>query len=169
MSHTPFDQVDPFTQVLLQLWAILEGSPAFTNFVKPGNRIKFTGAANQNPIKKDVQPGDLPECIIEPITSADEPAKTSMSAMVSQTWSIKIATNDLRINAGMFQVRWAVLQAFAKAGDNLGLYFISRTRITTSLSNIYDPVENRGTYGWTLMLTIVTDLEFAKVNGQLAN
>ncbi len=75
----------------------------------------------------------------------------------------------MRINAGMFQLRWALLGAFSAAGDNIGLDFVSRTRITTSLSNTYDPVENRGTSGWTLMLTVVTDLEFAKVNGQLAN
>jgi hypothetical protein len=178
-THAPFSTVDPFTQVLLRLWQIVLAEPGVASVVRPANRIILTAGDGFNPIKQNVQPGDLPELIIEPTTSTDEQAKTSKAAETVQTWSMKIATNDLRINAtdpatglrpGAFPLRWALLKAMCAAGDKLGLDFVIRTRLTTTLSNTYDPVENRGTEGWTVLMTVTTYLEFAKLpDGSLAD
>ena len=169
MPHTPFSQVDPWTQVHDRIWAILEADPDFAAAVRPANRIKLTENDGANPFKENVQAGDLPECVVEPTTSTDEPAKTSMSASVTQAWSVKVATNDLRWHKAAGPMRWILLKAFAAAGDNLGLDFVVKTRINSSLSNTYDPIENRGTQGWTVLLTLTTVMEFYKSGQALAD
>jgi hypothetical protein len=169
ITHTPFSQVDPFTQVINRLWAILEADATFCAMVKPGNRIKLTAADGHNPIKQNVQPGDLPEVIIEPTTSVDNAARTSTSMTVLQNFSVKAATNDMRINAAALPLRWVLLKAMFAGGDRLDLDFVVRTRLTTSLLNTYDPVENRGTEGWTVLMTVAVEMEFARAGQTLAD
>ena len=168
--HTPFSTTDPWTQVLNRLWAILEANAAFAALVKPGNRIKFTDTANQNPIKENIQAGDLPEVTIEPTTAQDQWAYTSTSVGFTQVWSVKLATNDMRLVGAASPLRWIVVKTLFEAGDKIGLDFVVSTRISPCLLNTYDPVENRGTKGWTVLCTLTTVLELRKnPDGTLAD
>ena len=168
MPHTSFATTDPYTQVLNALWAALEASGAFCALVPVGNRIKFTDVAKGiNPIKTAKASADFPEVCIEPTVSADEDAKSSADAAETQTWVIKMATADMRLNAKCYPLRWAMKKALYAVGDTLGLDFVAKTRITTSMETDFDPIEGAETHGWVTTFSIQTTMTFAKVNGVL--
>jgi hypothetical protein len=161
--HVSFLTVDPYTQVLNRLWDILEAQSAFTSIVKAGNRIKFTSQDGLNPIKETIAAGDVPEVVIEPTTSQTQFAFTSQDVKEDAAWSLKMATVDLRLNYGLvLPLRWVVFKTLYAAGDTLGLDFVDKTRVTASMRNTYDPIESRGSKGWTELMTITTRLVFPK-------
>lgn len=160
-----FSLIDPWTQVLNQLWALLEANSTFTARVKAENRIKFTGAADLNPIKENIQQGDTPEVMIEPTTAAERQAFTSEQAGSDQTFSIQITTLDMRIHktdqTGADDMRWLVWKILSDAGDSLGLDFVYKARLTTSMTHYVDPI-TRGTVGWCAFVTVTCNLELPK-------
>ena len=168
---------DPFTQVYKQILSILQSDPFVQALVRSANWITFD---NTNPFKRNAQPGDAPEILIEPVTGQDQWAETSTSAKATVVWSIKIATQDPRLyytdaygnRTGVFPLRMAIMRALDGAGDNLGLDFLRVTRITASVTAPFDPAgnpvsEGRGTDGWTLLATLTTELDLPRLDGVL--
>ena len=169
---------DPFTQVYKKILSILQNDPFVQALVRSANWITFD---NPNPFKRNAQPGDAPEILIEPVTGQDQWAETSTSAKGTVVWSIKIATQDPRLyftdafgnRTGIFPLRWAVMRALYQAGDNLdGLSFVRVTRITATVKAPFDPAgnpvsEGRGTDGWTLLATLTTEMDFPQLDGAL--
>jgi hypothetical protein len=170
---------DPFTQVYKAILSVLENDPCVQLLVQSANWIKF-GDKDTNPFKRNAQPGDAPEILIEPVTGQDQWAETSTSAKGTVVWSIKVATQDPRLyftdangnRSGVFPLRWAIMRALDAAGDNLGLSFLRVTRITASVTAPFDPAgnpvsEGRGTDGWTLLATLTTEMDLPRVAGIL--
>lgn len=169
---------DPFTQVYKQIVLILKSDPVLQALVRNANWITFDTPA---PFKRNAQPGDAPEVLIEPVTGQDQWASTSTSAEATVVWSIKIATQDMRLfytdpysyRSGVFPLRWAIMRALDAAGDNLGgLSFVRQTKITATVVSPFDafgnPVsESRGTDGFTLLATLTTTLDFPRIDGVL--
>jgi hypothetical protein len=160
--HVPFSTTDPWTQTLDRLWAILEANALFTSLVRPGNRVKLTGPGDGNPLKDNVQEGDLPELYIEPTVETAQFATSSKSVRLAPSWSFHLATNDMRVSARVGPVKWAILKALHDAGEHLGLDFVTSARLTTGLLSSYDPMENRGTKGWTALLTVTVTWDLPK-------
>ncbi len=159
--------------------------------MRSGNWIKFDNQPIR-PWKSNIQAGDLPEILIEPVTSINKQASDSLSAEVQITWSIKCATGDVRfywddVNnpgnwTGVFPMKWAILLALDSVGDALAspnsspalpsLTFCRVSRITAEIISPFDAVgnpvsEGRGTDGWTILTTFVTTLDLPRVNGVL--
>jgi hypothetical protein len=168
---------DPFTQVYKAILLTLKNDPCVQAMIQSANWITFD---NTNPFKRNAQPGDAPEILIEPVTGQDVWAETSTSAKATVVWSIKIATQDPRLyfmdangnRTGIFPLRFAIMRALDAAGDNLGLDFVSVTRLTASVTAPFDPAgnpvsEGRGTDGWTLLATLTTELDIPRLNGVL--
>jgi hypothetical protein len=160
-----FSDIDPWTQVINQLWALLEANEDFAALVKPSNRVKFTEQAEQNPIKNNIQDGDCPECLIEPTTSKERQAFTSVEAASEQSFSVQLTTLDMRLRkadkTGAENLRWLVWQILDNAGDTLGLDFVYKARLTTSMTHYVDPV-TRGTRGWVVFVTVACTLALPK-------
>ena len=160
-----FSVYDPYSQVIYRLWYLLEQNTTFTGIVKAHNRIKFNHRSGKNPIKENIQNGDVPEVMIEPTTSMDGQAWTSTQAKNEQSFLIKIVTLDMRTyigdGTGMNELRWLVYQILSTAGDTLGLDFVYKARITSSMQHYIDPI-NRGTIGWVCLFTITCALQLPK-------
>jgi hypothetical protein len=160
-----FSTVDPWTQVLNRLWFLLEENADFIAVVPAGNRIKFTDIGNQNPIKTSIQNGDTPEVCIMPEQSSERMAFTSRQSGSEQMFQLQITTLDMRLTktdkTGINDLRWLIWKILSTAGDNLGLDFVYKARITTALEHYMDPV-NRGTSGWVCFFTIAVSLELPK-------
>ena len=181
--------LDPFSQVYERIIAILKADPTLAALVRSANWITFDAAPQ--PLKRAFQPGDAPEILVEPVTGMDQWAETSTSAKATVVWSIKIATNDLRLfftdaagNAsGVFALKWALIVALDTAGDGLrsvnsvpalaSLSFCRSSRIVATVKSPFDPAGNpvaeaRGTDGWTLLATLTTELDLNRdANGVL--
>ena len=154
-----FSVIDPWSQVQTQLWALLEANADFCTAIKAANRIKFEDG---NPLKDSIQDSDAPEVIIEPTTAKERPAFTSQHEASEQTWSVQITTLDMRLRkgdkTGAEDLRWLCWQILNAAGDNLGLDFVYKARITTSMQHYVDPI-TRGTRGWCVFLTVTCCLD----------
>lgn len=181
---------DPYTQIYERLLLVLQNDPVVSSLVRAGNWIKFDSQPIK-PWKSNIQPGDMPEVLIEPVTGMDKQSSDSISAETTVVWSIKCATNDPRLfwllddgvtYTGVFALKWAMLVALDTAGDGLAslntspllpsLTFCRVTRITASVKSPFDPAGNpvseaRGTDGWTILITLTTILDIQRLSGVL--
>ena len=160
-----FTTIDPWSQVLLRLWALLEANTDFCAAVKAANRIKFTAASGANPLKTQIQDGDTPEVMITMDQSSDRPALTSVQSGSDQQFQIQVTTLDMRLRktdgTGANDLRWLIWQILNNAGDSLGLDFVYKTRIQSALVHYIDPI-NRGTLGWVCFFTVTCNLQLPK-------
>lgn len=138
---------DPFTQTLEKLWQLLEEHEGFSALVRLGNRIKGGLAGKAAP-----QPADLPEVRIEPAGGKVELFTTSSSSRAVQEFSIVIATGESQVEAAMFPLKWQLLKALGGAGDNLGLSFVRKVRVT-DLAEKAPPKA-----GWSACLTVAVEM-----------
>jgi hypothetical protein len=160
-----FSLIDPWTTVINQLWTLLEANTDFCDVVKVSNRIKITRAQDQNPIKANIQNSDTPEVLITLEQASERPAHTSRQASSEQNFTVQIITLDLRLqkedHTGANDIRWLVWKILLNGGDTLGLDFVYKARITSSLQHYIDPV-TRGTVGWCVFFTISCNLQLPK-------
>ncbi len=154
---------DPFTQTLDKLWEALEGHAALAALVKAGNRIKLTGEGG-DPYKPSTQYADKPELAIEPAGGSIETAATSTSARILQDFDIRLATGSLRVGRELFPVKWEIVKALAAAGQTLGLSFVRKVTVTSATDRRGDDEADRGTPGWTTVLTVRTEMWFAEAD-----
>lgn len=101
---------NPLIIIYDALWDLLESSNEFKRLVRPGNRIRFD---TRDPIKSEVQAGDLPEVRIVPVTSKPHLQSSSSSTFIVETFEIQISTGDLRYTELLFPVKWAIYCAMA--------------------------------------------------------
>jgi hypothetical protein len=154
---------DPFTQTLNKLWDLLESHEEFTNLVRLGNRVKLT-AADPDPYKPRAQSADLPEVRVEPNGGQAELFATSTSTRAVQNYAILVTTGDLRVNKLLFPLKWELMKALSKSGDNLGLAFVKKVRI----GELTESTERKGapgTRGWSGTITVTVEMWFP--NSQL--
>lgn len=112
------DEQNPFTQVYNALWTMLEAHTGFTDLVRIGNRIKFTGTRT-DPNKPEIMTADLPEVRLIPIGTSPHIQRTSNSGSVVKRFEIQLATGQIRldqegsegIGASLFPIEWEILRA----------------------------------------------------------
>ena len=164
---------DPFTQVHDAIWTILEANAGFTALVAVGNRIKFSDTTNvKGPIKDNVQAADLPE--VRLICEAIRPhlQRTSNSTTQVAVWSIQVASGDLRFQAALFPVIWAIYRAmstWATTFDTLtwnAKAFTLPLRPQDARIGILDSDLIRGIRGWTSVWTAEVEMYFTTTDLQ---
>jgi len=160
-----FSTIDPWSQVTHRLWYLLEQNATFLSVVRAHNRIKFNHKSGRNPIKENINDGDVPEVSIEPTTGMEGQAFTSTQGKSEQSFLLKIVTLDMRTyvgdGTGMLELRWLIYQILTTAGDSLGLDFVWKARITSTMQHYIDPI-NRGTVGWVCLFTITVTMQLPK-------
>jgi len=164
LSDTNDFTVDPFTQIYNRIWEVLEENDDFTNYIKPGNRIKFS-TTKSNPLKKQVINADFPEVSIISRGGDSSFILSSSSAKLERTFSLVIVSGTLRANKYLFPIEWLCLKILYNQSDTLGLDFIKKFNIGQAEHHISDNEYTKGKEGWfsiiELNITIIvpkTDL-----------
>jgi hypothetical protein len=103
-------ETDPFTKVYDALWDMLETNTHFTDQVKVGNRLTFTGES-RDPVKPDIQAADLPEVGILPTTGKPHLERTSSSSTFDAYYDAIVLSGDRRLNVKVYPVCWALFRA----------------------------------------------------------
>lgn len=152
-----FSVTDPCTQVYNKLWSVLEANSEFTDLVKPGNRIKLIGT-DEDPIKQEVQKGDLPEVAIFPIGGPNQIIMTSDNAKIERTFSLTITSGSLRANRYLFPIEWVIFKIFHNANNTLGLDFVVKCVLSPSEQMMDNEELNRGTKGWSSIINIDVEM-----------
>jgi len=147
---------DPFTPVYDAIWAALDASPDFCAAVQPGNRIKMSGE-NPTPAKTARQDSDFPEVKIIP-TTCGLGQRTSTGQGVRQNFMLELITGDLRIQMGLFPLKFIILQAILARGPYLGIRGLVNSVTITDLSELPDAKDSSGKAGWTMRMTIGVDI-----------
>lgn len=145
--------IDPFTQIYDGIWTLLEAQSIFTNLVKAGNRIKYSGD-REFPSKPTAQHADLPEAELIPAEGVEEISFSSSHVRLQRDYHLILKTNSTRLNHKLFPLEWACLKILYSGADTLNLSFIKAFRLIGSDPNIYDQVISRGRPGWFSVLTI---------------
>ena len=104
--------IDPLTQVYNATWSLFAASDDFTSVVKTGNRIAYTGQARQ-PEKTSVSTEDFPEVRLTPMGGEYGPRRDTAGREWLERYEVIIHTGDRRVDAFLYPVRWAVVQALA--------------------------------------------------------
>lgn len=166
---------DIFTPIVARLWEILEASTDFTTRVKASNRIKYT---TQNPVKSGVlQAGDCPEVDIIPGNAPQDWAPHSKSLEIEPTFVITVLSGDMRLSwddtngntQGINMLVWIITRLLCAAGDNLGLTYVTLSRIRTTIVLDTAASENRGHQGWAAMITLSTRLTIERSGDVVAS
>lgn len=172
---------DPFSQVERALWTMLEAHEGFTDRVRSGNRVKFSGGNSRSPMKDEVSAADLPEVRIIPAGKVEQLEIDSTACHVAGTWQIQIATGDQRTDeagdlagsdkaygASVFPVQWEILRALQGWRTHIktltwsGETFVTAFKIGGPTSEgTTDTDLNRGVKGWSSILSVTVFMHFA--------
>ena len=155
---------DPFTQTLNRLWELLESHAPLADMVRLGNRIKLAGA-NGDPYKPQVMAADLPEVLIEPAGGQVDLFATSTSTRAVQDYAVTAVTGDLRVHTLLFPLKWELVKALSRSGDNLGLPFVRKVRIAEQADRA-DRGKSARAAGWSLRLIVSVEMWFASAELQ---
>ncbi len=144
---------DPFTQMHLELWNILEANADFTATVNPGNRIKYIGT-NENPKKKERMVADTPEVTIVPQGGPIDYHISSHSVQITRLFTLVIQSGSLRTSVQLYPLEWLITKILFNASDTENLSFVKRFRVLdAALSR--DEVETLGSRReWSSSLTV---------------
>ncbi len=162
--------VDPFSLVYERLWEVLESHAPFRRAVREGNRVKLSGR-DRGPLKKEVAPADLPEVRIIANSITLGLNNTSSSSRMTVVYEVGIATGDQRLTASVFPVLWETIRAMSQEELTTRLAelewdgtagFVKRVTVGPAAIGVTDRDLNRGVAGWSSLLSIETDLWFAR-------
>ena len=160
----PIDS-DPYTVVIEGLWSLLEAREDFTELVKLGNRIKFMGK-NREPVKAQIQTGDVPEVRIIVRGSTPHPIRTSNSSTDTVIFELQASSGDQRLDAYHNPLRWACFRAFAHVYDALknltwkDKTFVKNAKPTAVTDGVSQQDLDRGIKGWSAIWAVEVDLWF---------
>ena len=155
---------DPFTLVYNRLWELVEATPEFTDMVKVKNRIKLTGLAS-DPMKNEVNDGDLPEVILSFQGLIGNLHSTSHTTSFDVRYNWVVSTGSRLVDTRLFPLQWALCIAMAKWGTLTALTWSGSTFVKDMSSVAFDAGEsnverNRGITGWSTLWTVELKLIF---------
>jgi len=99
------------------IWDLLEAKAAFTDQIKAGNRIKFTGA-DREPPKQFASNADFPQVMVwnAGITAIDRAASNATTITVQ--WEVLVHSGEQPCDP-FFDVQWAVFVALINWDDTM--------------------------------------------------
>lgn len=163
----PCPNVDPFTRVYNAIMALFADHDGVSDLVKPGNLVSYA-TKSRDPLKVNVQSGDLPEIEVRPAGGEATLWKTSDSTEVIRRYVVGIATGDLRVDESLFPLEWELLRALAGTTSNLGLPFVVNVHIEGFDEESEATDRHRGTKGWVALFTVGVQMYFNRQNHLLA-
>ena len=162
--------VNPIIQVYEALWQLLEADSDFTELVKAGNRVKYSTVdgvePRVKPVKEIMQDADLPEVRIVSVSAEPHLQRTSNGSSMQRTFSLQIATGDLRYSEKLWPVEWAALRALSRWAETLlaltwnGKTFVKLVRPGAISEGRAESDLNRGISGWSTIWAITVDMWF---------
>ncbi len=159
----PDSEVNPFQQIINEIWVLLESHTFFTEAVKKGNRIKFD---KPDPIKQEIATADVPEVIVSSTTLTLQYDRTSNGTSLTKRFDVLISSGSFDLTKGFYQVEWEIIRAFSgwrTLLDELswsGDVFVQDVRLITGNEGLSDPERNRGIQGWSSALAVEVDMWF---------
>ena len=156
-------QPNPYTEVVLGLWSLLESSSDFCTLVAPGNRIKFLGES-RSPIKTEVSDADLPEVRIVPTGSTPHAHAASNMHRETVRYEVQLSTGDQRLDALVNPLRWIITRAMLNVHDHLknavmfaGLRIVVLARPSSVTDGVSQADMNRQIRGWAALWACEVD------------
>lgn len=159
--------LDPFTRVYNAIMALFADHDGVRDLVKPGNLIGYA-SDSADPIKGNIQPGDLPEIEVRPAGGEVQLWKTSDSTEVLRRYVVGITTGELRVHESLFPLEWELLRALASTTNNLGLPFVVNVHIEGFDEDPEATDRHRGTKGWVALFSVIVQMHFDRQNHLLA-
>ena len=156
--------LDPFTEVALAMWRVIEAEPTLIGKVRPGNRIaqldERTGVATHP--KEEISDGDLPQIRIRP--SISPILQFGRDVRIAQGFDLMISHDAEELDAGIYPLKWGVIRAFAREMAtyqcNLGLDFVEGWKVESYTDDESTLALLKGLSGWTALFTIVVNMNF---------
>lgn len=169
--------INPFVQVYDALWGLLEADATFCGLVRLANRVKYSTvsgvAPTAQPVKDQVQDGDLPEVRLVSVSASPHLQRTSNGTSVRRTYSLQIATGDLRYNDKLWPVEWAALKALSRWAETLLALewngkpgFVKLVKPADLREGKAEIDLNRGIQGWSAIWEITVEMWFATADLQ---
>jgi len=155
VANDPYTQVDPFTEVLKALWALLESNARFTALVSEHNRIKIWEGALK-PEKDKYSSADFPMVEIVPAGNQLNMSASSSSAKVTQRYKISMTDGDKRPTVKFFLLKWIIFMTLANLDKDLGLTYV----INTSLADVSDSPNTEKHPGWGTEFDVDVEMHF---------
>lgn len=161
---------NPLTRVYDKIWDLFEAIPAFNEFFKDGNKIKFNSATDRNPQKQNIATDDLPECML--LTEGMEPNifDSSSSSKIIQNYSLVVHTGDFRLHEYALKINWIAIVALKDWKSTLGALqwrgenFVKVVRIPSVVIGQSEGQRQRGISGWGEIFRISVEMHFKTSN-----
>ena len=154
---------DPYSDTLTGLWTLLMADSEFASYVKPGNKVRFDNPNDRQPLKSQLQAGDLPEVILMPAAGQITLGATSSSHRISKNWSLQITTGDQRWTHLLAPLQYRMTVIFGNALDALpGCPWVKKLRLMTEEDILGKLSMQDGPRGWRLVAGITTEIWLAK-------
>lgn len=154
---------NPFEQVFIGLWSLVEDHLDVANVVKTGNMIKLE---KRGEWKKQVGVADMPEIILIPADGVINIQNSSSGSKVVRDYEWLISTGDMRVNSHIHKIEWFLFTAHinwsAKLGSLLynGESFVKRVSLLTARTGFSDGERNRGIKGWSAVWRTQVEMHF---------
>ena len=161
---------NPFGMVHTTLWEMLLRHPSFVADVKERNRIRFDSKTDRDPIKSQIQAGDLPEVCIVADTLTANLHSTSNTSMITRQYAVMIATGDYRYSEFLARVEWEVFVALLDWRKRLTALkwndkgFVKRANLLSGGAGLSDPKLNRNIVGWSATWRVEVEMHFATID-----
>ena len=151
--------MDPFTETLLAIWALLEAKTSFTDLVAERNRVKLN-LGSDKPEGTEFTTADFPRVTIEPYGNINvNMSKSSSDASFVQRYRISAYDGDKRPTKNYFPLKWVIFRILAGTDGDLGLEYVKNV----TFSDMGDDVgEDTIHPGWYSMFDIDVEMWFGR-------
>lgn len=157
-------ETDPITLIHQGAWAALNATDT-DGIIKPGNRIQLN---TRDPLKQNVQDGDLPELLLYPRTWIGNLTSTSSSCSFEVTFDWLLSTGTYEVAARLYPVMWLLYRVMykfmssARALQYKDKPFVNGVFLNNASIGDSDPERNRGIRGFSAAMNFTVRLTFPK-------
>lgn len=150
--------MDIFTEVYAALVLDLQAEAEVSSRIEIGNQIRYDGPLPDSPLKPQTLSGDLPELVVEPTDFTIDLYTTNHTETATQTFELRIATGDLRIDQALFPLQYAIWKALSRRANLQAVSGVSHVRVGGGINSQHDDEANRGTRQWSARWIIEIDI-----------
>jgi hypothetical protein len=152
--------MDPFTEVLLAIWTLLESSTKFTDAVDEHNRIKLS-MGSAKPRKTEFSTSDFPMVVVLPYGNINvNMSKSSSSASFVQRYRIVVYDGDNRPTEKFLPLKWIMFCLLSNMeSDTFSLDYVKNV----SFSDMSDDAGEDDIHpGWRSVFDIDVEMWFER-------
>lgn len=151
---------DPFTQIYNALWAGAERNTALTDYLRPGNRIKYDLAIGG---KQQINDNDIPELALVSTGMKCNLLDTSSTSQITKDYTWYLTTGEYEINKYLNPITWELVRAMVDWEKFLcpltwpegsDYHYIIRAEVMEGDEGTAMSASNRNINGWAAALNI---------------